>query len=85
MTNTENAESGDLLIYEAGIRSRSGRYAKFIESPNPKEVEEYIETMKLIAPEVSRIVYLTKTYRLISTEPHIVSVDDTPPTEEPQG
>ena len=73
MTNTKNAENGDLLIYEAGMRDRSDRYAKFIESPDQKEVEEHIETMKLIALEGSHIVYLTKTYRLISTVPHIVS------------
>lgn len=63
-----------LTVFEAGMRSESGRYAEFITSPDRKKVDDYIEIMKVSKPEGMTIVFLEKTYQLVSTTPHIVGV-----------
>ena len=61
-----------LTIYEAGLRAPDGKYANFISSTNRQDVDEYIETMKTTAPYGHTILFLEKTFRLVSTTPHIV-------------
>lgn len=61
-----------LTVFEAGMRSEGGRYAEFISSPDRKKVEDYIEIMKETKPEGMSIVFLEKTYQLVSTTPHII-------------
>jgi hypothetical protein len=63
--------SDDLIVYEAGIRI-DGKYVKFTESPNKQNTLDYTEIMKVAKPENAEIVLLEKTYRLISTIPHII-------------
>ena len=61
-----------MTIYEAGLRAPDGKYAKFISSPNKQVVDEYIEIMKTTKPYGKTILFLEKTFHLVSTTPHIV-------------
>ncbi len=62
-----------LRVYEAGVRSPDGKYAKFIESNERASVDDYIEIMKEAVQHDFEIVFLTKDYQLVSTTPHIIS------------
>ena len=62
-----------LVIYEAGARSPSGKYSKFIESPKQQDVDDYLCIMKGCVPCNFELVKLEKTYHLVSTTPHIIS------------
>ena len=64
--------SDDLIIYEAGVRI-GNNYSKFTESPDKQKTIDYIEILKVTKPENSEIILLEKTYRVISTIPHIVN------------
>ena len=64
--------SDRLVVYEAGVINSNGKYSKFIESPEKKKVEDYIEIMKTSVLEGLTIVFLEKTYDLISTIPHTI-------------
>jgi hypothetical protein len=61
-----------LTVFEAGMRNPDGKYSKFIESPDRKEVADYIETMKSCRPIDFDLVFYEKTYHLVSTIPHII-------------
>ena len=62
----------DLTIYETGMRNPDGGYSKFMESPDEKAVDDHIDIMKDCRPEGFEIMRYKKTYRLISTIPHII-------------
>jgi hypothetical protein len=66
-----------LVIFEAGMRSPEGRYSKFIESPDRKKVENYLEdylkTMKECRPHDFDLVIYEKMYHCVSTKPHIIN------------
>lgn len=62
-----------LLIFEAGMRSPEGRYSKFIESPDRKKVEDYLETMEECKPYDFDLVLYEKMYHCVSTTPHIIN------------
>lgn len=61
-----------LTIYEAGLRAPNGEYAQFIFSPNKQEIDEYIKIMKKVKPHEMTILFMEKTFHLVSTTPHIV-------------
>lgn len=61
----------DVILYEAGLRI-DDKYSQFIQSRNPKDVDEYIEIMLTTKPDDSEVVKLVKVYRCISTTPHII-------------
>ena len=62
-----------MTLYEAGTRSEeNGGYNKFIESLDREVVEAHIETMKTTVPHKMTIVFLEKTFHLVSTTPHII-------------
>ena len=61
-----------LIIYEAGLRTEAGKYHNFISSTCINEVEDYIEIVKVSKPESMSIIFIEKTYHLVSTTPHIV-------------
>lgn len=63
--------SDDIVIYEAGARSHSGKYGKFIESRVEREVDDYIDIMRGVVPGNYEIVKLKKTFRCICTIPTI--------------
>jgi hypothetical protein len=63
-----------LTIYEAGMRSDSGKYAEFIKSTDRAKVEEYIEIMKQTRTDGFEILFLEKTYHLVCTTPQIVGI-----------
>lgn len=67
-----------LIIFEAGMRSRNGKYSKFIESPDRSKVIEHIEIMKLCNPTDLELVFYEKTYHCVSTTPRIIHT----PTKE---
>ena len=62
----------DLIVFEVGIRIESGEYSKFMESPNKKEVLDYLNILKETKPYSSELVFSEKRYRGISTTPVIV-------------
>ena len=61
-----------ITVFESGVRIGNGEYCKFIESNEKQNVIDYIEIMKHTKPENSEIVFLEKTYNLVSTIPHII-------------
>jgi hypothetical protein len=65
-----------LVIFEAGMRSPDGHYSKFTESPDRKNVEDYLETMKKCKPNDFDLVLYEKTYHCVSTTPHIINYPD---------
>ena len=64
--------SEDVKIYEAGLRLDNGNYARFIQSKNEAEVDEYINIMKETKSENSTIVKMEKLFRCISTTPFVI-------------
>ena len=63
----------DLIVFEAGIRNEEGKYSKFMDSPDRKKVEDYLDIMKTTKPENFELVFLEKHYSLISTTPTITA------------
>ena len=57
----------DLTVFEAGMRSESGKYETSITSSDKSEIDNYIEIMKEAKPEGMTIVRFEKRYRLIIT------------------
>jgi hypothetical protein len=63
----------NLTVFEAGARSPDGKYATFMESPEKSKIDDYLEIMKRTVPEDFELVFMEKTYRLISTTPNIIN------------
>ena len=61
-----------LIVFEAGMRNQEGKYFEFMESPDRKKVEDYLEIMKKTKPDNFELVFLEKNYHLVSTTPHVV-------------
>ena len=64
--------SEQLIIYEAGVRSESGKYSKFMASPVLEEVDDYISIMKETVSKESEILFFKKVYHLVCTTPNII-------------
>lgn len=64
--------SEDIRIYEAGVRTETGRYSKFITSSVKAEVDDYINIMKDTVSDDHEIVFYEKLYRILSTVPYII-------------
>jgi hypothetical protein len=62
----------DLIVFEAGMRSDTGKYSKFMESPDRQKVEDYLKIMTTTKPDGFELVLLEKHYQLVCTTPHIV-------------
>jgi hypothetical protein len=63
--------SEDLVIYEVGVRYGDNHYAAFLESPNKDAVLEHARLVRDTVDDEHTVVFMEKTYRLISTIPHI--------------
>lgn len=66
----------DLVIYEVGVRVNDGSYATMMESPDRDEAVDYINLLRKNAQKNTEIVFITKTYKLVSTVPHLFRSDD---------
>ena len=62
----------DLVIFEVGMRDIDGRYTEFMKSPDRKQVDDYSDLMNDVVDECFEIVKLEKSYKLLTTTPHIV-------------
>lgn len=61
-----------VTVFAAGIRDGNGVYREFISSRKKSDVDEYIEIMQGVVDQDFEIVFHEKTYRLVSTVPHII-------------
>ena len=61
-----------MRTYETGVRDMAGTYRKFAESPDRGEILEHAERIRDIVAGGCEVVFLEKTYQLISTVPFVV-------------
>lgn len=47
----------EVVVYEAGVRFKNGNYARFIESRDEGDVDQYIDIMQTTKPEGSVCFY----------------------------
>lgn len=62
-----------LTVFEAGVRDGDGNYRQFIQSNDRVRVVDYIEIMKESCFDSLDIVFLEKTFHLVSTTQHIIN------------
>ena len=63
--------SEQMTLFECGLRI-NGRYCQFMESNNRESIDEYINIMRETNPPYAEILFLEKTYELVSSTPYVI-------------